>query len=503
MSAKAILSNRLIGNKRKSNIHWLDIRRHRLRMSLIMLYADLFGFATAAGLLVVINLLLRFFVFQWDDLRYAVVVFICLAFYLTTRLYPGMGLNPAEEIRLVFINTSLGFLVGITLFGAMQLKWHPNYIALFPFGFFCMVFVLVFRWGFRVLSVQLNIWGAPVVVVGNGKNANRLARYFLERRRLGFVPRYVVTDAGGKQDVTVPIPTIHPKNLARYPAHFFSEHQIFTALIDSNGMQDTLSVHLTSKLSELFPRLIYISTANGMAGSSMRIHDLEGIVGVEMKKNILNPFDTFIKRSMDIVFSSLLLIGTLPLWALTMLLIRLDSPGPIFYTQTRVGRNRHGKYDTDCNESHQIRIHKFRTMVMDADKKLEECLRSNLQAQHEWNSTQKLRNDPRITRMGKWLRKFSIDELPQLINILKGEMSLVGPRPILLNQISHYGDKIDAYHSIRPGLTGLWQVSGRNNTSFDERATFDHYYISNWSVWLDIYILLRTVWVVINRDGAY
>jgi lipopolysaccharide/colanic/teichoic acid biosynthesis glycosyltransferase len=142
-------------------------------------------------------------------------------------------------------------------------------------------------------------------------------------------------------------------------------------------------------------------------------------------------------------------------------------------------------------------------MCVNAEQKLAEYLANNPQARQEWDQTQKLHDDPRITRVGKWLRKFSIDEIPQLYNVLRGEMSLVGPRPMMTNQVKTYGPNFDTYTGVRPGLTGFWQVSGRNNTTFQERARFDLYYVHNWSIWLDLYILARTVWVVLSRYGAY
>lgn len=151
----------------------------------------------------------------------------------------------------------------------------------------------------------------------------------------------------------------------------------------------------------------------------------------------------------------------------------------------------------------RINIYKFRSMREDGERVMAEYLAGNASAQEEWAETQKLKEDPRITRVGKWVRKFSVDELPQLYNILKGDMSVVGPRPILVEQKKLYGEGLEVYTSVRPGLTGFWQVSGRNRTSFCQRAIYDVYYVRNWSVWLDTYILLRTIWVVLSRDGAY
>ena len=202
--------------------------------------------------------------------------------------------------------------------------------------------------------------------------------------------------------------------------------------------------------------------------------------------------DKILKRLMDIFLSFILGILASPMLLLTAVMIKLDSPGPIFYKQDRLGKDRR-----------RITILKFRSMKVNADRILAEYLSQNPGARQEWNETQKLRDDPRITRVGKWIREFSIDEFPQLFNVLKGEMSVVGPRPILLEQMNLYGEGLNVYASIRPGLTGFWQVSGRNRTSFFQRAIYDIYYVHNWSVWLDIYILLRTVWIVLTRDGAY
>ena len=142
-------------------------------------------------------------------------------------------------------------------------------------------------------------------------------------------------------------------------------------------------------------------------------------------------------------------------------------------------------------------------MVRDADAFLQRLLQENPALQEEWEKDQKLKNDPRITRVGRILRKLSLDELPQLINVVKGDMSLVGPRPIVENEEEKYGPVYEEYCLVKPGITGLWQISGRNNTSYAERVAYDHYYISNWSVWMDLWILGKTVPVVLTGYGAY
>lgn len=174
------------------------------------------------------------------------------------------------------------------------------------------------------------------------------------------------------------------------------------------------------------------------------------------------------------------------------LLIKWDSPGPVFYHQTRIGRF-----------GRKFRIYKFRTMVQDADQVLQNYLDKSPELKIEWLANHKLRQDPRVTRVGSLLRKLSLDELPQIWNIIIGDMGLVGPRPIVDEEIEKYGKCFELYIKVRPGLTGLWQVSGRNDTTYKRRVELDEYYVCNRSLMLDLQILWRTVFVVLKKDGAY
>lgn len=202
-------------------------------------------------------------------------------------------------------------------------------------------------------------------------------------------------------------------------------------------------------------------------------------------------FPRFLKRSMDVLASFCGLLVLSPLFLVLMLLITRDG-GPPFYGQKRVGKN--GK---------EFKCWKFRSMIHNADKVLQDLLDKDPQARKEWERDFKLKNDPRITALGHFIRKTSIDELPQLWNVLKGDMSLVGPRPIVEKEKEYYRDAITDYMSVRPGITGLWQVSGRNDTTYEERVRLDSWYVYHWSFWNDIVILLKTVHVVIARSGAY
>jgi Undecaprenyl-phosphate galactose phosphotransferase WbaP len=210
------------------------------------------------------------------------------------------------------------------------------------------------------------------------------------------------------------------------------------------------------------------------------------------RTGLLNPLARRCKRCCDILCA--LLLGALALlpMALIALAIVLESSGPAFFRHTRLGKGHR-----------RIRIWKFRTMVDDAALLLQAHLEQDPRARLEWARVHKLRKDPRITRAGRLLRRSSLDELPQLWNVLRGEMSLVGPRPITQDEVARYGSRFTLYSKVRPGLTGLWQVSGRNDTDYQTRVNLDCAYIRNWTPWLDLKICARTVLVMLQGRGAY
>lgn len=198
------------------------------------------------------------------------------------------------------------------------------------------------------------------------------------------------------------------------------------------------------------------------------------------------------KRAFDIVVAFVLSVHAFPLGILIALAIVIDSRGPVFFRHTRIGKG-----------NRRFRIWKFRSMVVNADDVLESYLEEHPERRAEWERGHKLRNDPRVTRVGRLLRRTSLDELPQLWSVLTGDMSMIGPRPIVEEEIPKYGEAYELYRQVPPGLTGLWQVSGRSDTTYPQRTELDSRYIREWSPWLDVKIILRTVLVVLGRRGAY
>ncbi len=252
---------------------------------------------------------------------------------------------------------------------------------------------------------------------------------------------------------------------------------------------------LINGLQHKVDRILFVPDIFGIAvlGTNLQHFFHEEAFAFEMKNNLASPFNIFLKRSFDILMSIVLLPLLFFPMVLISLLIRIDSPGRAIFSQERVGRR--GK---------TFRCYKFRTMFDGAEDRLEGLLKDDPEAKNIWEQNWKLNDDPRVTKIGWFLRTTSLDELPQIMNVLKGEMSFVGPRPVTQDEIDrYYKDMAELCFSVLPGISGLWQVSGRSNTSYDYRIALDSWYVRNWNLWLDIVILFKTVKIVIKREGAY
>ncbi len=234
-------------------------------------------------------------------------------------------------------------------------------------------------------------------------------------------------------------------------------------------------------------------SVQGIGFSSMRSTIMFGhdVLFMTDRKGLGDPAARILKRAFDLVVSGLLLLGAAPLF-LTVAIVAASDGGAPLYGQTRIGR--YGR---------TFRLRKFRSMTVDADVRLQRLLDTDPAARLEWDRERKLRRDPRITRVGRFLRKSALDELPQLWNVFKGDMSLVGPRPVVEAELERYGDEADAYLMVRPGITGLWQVAGRNDVDYGRRVALDAWYVRHWSLWNDLVVLFMTLPALLSRRGAY
>jgi Undecaprenyl-phosphate galactose phosphotransferase WbaP len=337
--------------------------------------------------------------------------------------------------------------------------------------------------------MRAGLWGKLVVLIGSQEAGRRMAKVLQQEWQLGFKPAGLFDDAlvateGRQEDVRCRGALTDAVATAR-------ERQVDTAIFTTPQVRHDHLVKLVSLASTTFRYVIVMPNLDGITNSAVVARDFAGDFGVEIKHNLLDPWARRIKHALDLLATLVGGVLIVPLLIAVAILIKFDSPGPSFYGHLRLGV-----------EGKHFRCWKFRTMYTNAEQVLDEFLQSSPELRAEWEHSYKLRNDPRVTRIGRFLRKTSLDELPQLWNVLRGEMSLVGPRPIVDAEIPKYGTIYEMYQRIKPGMSGLWQVSGRSDTGYVERVKLDAYYVQNWSVWLDLVILARTVWSVLLGRGA-
>ena len=323
----------------------------------------------------------------------------------------------------------------------------------------------------------------PVFVVGDSAGIENIQKWFAPENPFGY-------------DIAAVI------NVDKEPIHLV--HQKIEILIQSERYHaaiidlDTSDIHEVNDLIDhiqknvhriiLLPKISKTPMINGELISSIHHKGMAFYV----KNNLLSIVDQFLKNVFDYVMALILIILFSPLLLLLYTLVYFSTNGHPLFSHKRLGY-----------EGKKINVWKFRTMYLDAQERLETLLDESADYREEWNKDFKLKNDPRVTRIGNFLRKTSLDELPQLINVLRGEMSLVGPRPIIDAEIKKYGEFYHYFTAVKPGITGLWQVSGRNDINYNERVQLDVWYVRNWSIQLDLEILIKTAVVVFQRKGSY
>lgn len=404
-------------------------------------------------------------------------------------LYPGYGMDPAQELRLQTYSSVLTLIVVSIVLLTMDMG--GLFFHLLPLGSLGLVLAVpVVRGGTKWLLRHANLWGKPVIILGEYGVAAWLVKTMVGDREQGFRPVAVFSEPydGTGEEVPGEVPYLGGLENASIFAHASG---INTAILAVRGLERVHTDELADWASTKFERVIVVPSLTGLTTSAIAARDLSGVLGVEVKHNLLDPRARRIKKAIDLF--GVLIGGVLisPILLIIVILIKLDSPGPAFFSHDRVGTG-----------GRRFRCWKFRTMRQDAEKALTEILERDPALYQEWLCSYKLRVDPRITRMGLFLRTTSLDEIPQLWNVLRGEMSLVGPRPIVEAEVPKYVGSYNLYVRVTPGITGLWQVSGRSDTSYQERVEMDAYYVRNWSVWLDLIILFRTLASVLLRRGA-
>ncbi|MDX1645741.1 MAG: undecaprenyl-phosphate galactose phosphotransferase WbaP [Longimicrobiales bacterium] len=414
----------------------------------------------------------------------ALAVYLAIALVgaqVVMGLYPAIGVSTYKEMRRS-IRATLLVVAAFLLAGGAYGAGVGSYLTILLTGVGCLLAVPLFRVITRRGLARFSWWTQPVVIFDFGPASRHVAEHFSENPGFGLRP--VLVDPEAQENGLEADESLVAQVAARYDA--------VCAAFPMEGATGAKAERILRDSVNTFPHLVIVPDMKGAISRWREATDLDGMIGFRGGKNLLLPGPRAAKRAVDCLLALAIGVVALPLGLLIALAIKLTSRGPVFYGQKRVGQNRT-----------PFLAWKFRTMHPNADELLEEYLASDPELRAEWEQDHKLREDPRLTPLGSFLRKTSLDELPQLWNILVGEMSLVGPRPVVEDEAVKYGPEFGRYLSVPPGLTGLWQVSGRNWTTYDERIRLDAYYVENWSLMFDFYILARTVKAVATGHGAY
>jgi Undecaprenyl-phosphate galactose phosphotransferase WbaP len=468
-------------------------RYSRLQMTALLVINDLINLLLAWMLAIIVRILLGG-AFQstynlYIEMAPGIAIFIIA--YAWRGLYPAVGVSPVEELRRLVGTTTVVLILLAAISYFIRSNVYYSRLTFIFFWFFACVFVQSGRLILRLFATRLGIWGEPVAVVGYGTQGQKVAKFLVNHTRFGFEPVVALIDDENHDDGGEAISQLRASG-AEIAHGAFKKAGLQTAILVVSEMSQSLQDAIVDEQLFGFKHLIIISYLGGIGSIGVVPYDLEGTLAFGVRQNLLDPWEQGIKRYVDVLVALFGGLMLLPFLGLIAILIRLDSKGGALYRHERLGKD--GKI---------FRAVKFRTMVSDADEILVDYLKFHPEARQEWEATRKLKNDPRVTRVGKFLRRTSLDEFPQLWNVLKGEMSLVGPRPIVQDEVKHYKRGYTLYKRVRPGMTGLWQVSGRNDVGYETRVRLDEYYVRNWTSWLDLFILLKTGFVVLRRKGAY
>lgn len=410
------------------------------------------------------------------------------------KLFPATAMSPVLELRQLVYSClmSVGLLM---LLNRLFATLSDTEVVIGFIGGLAAAFMLpLSRTISRHYLSRCDWWGERAVILGAGAQGRAIYDFYRRAPQRGLRPIGLMGLQGQAS------PELRSSLYSDFPylgsadrlSRLSRRYRIRWGIVAPSG-DNAMDMNQIMKIGSELKHLLVLPSRYLVPSLWSSARECAGVLGVHVSDQLGSPFARALKRTIDFTIALVSLVTLAPLMGVFIVLIKLRSPGPAFFGHERIGH--HGK---------TFKAWKLRTMVPNAAAVLEQHLEQDADMRMEWMEDQKLKNDPRIIPgIGNFLRRTSLDELPQLLNVLLGEMSIVGPRPIVTSEIERYGDMYDMYQRVLPGITGLWQVSGRNNTSYAHRVRLDSYYACNWSVWLDAYICLRTVRTILLREGAY
>lgn len=399
----------------------------------------------------------------------------------------------SDELRQILLVVTTGAAANIVL--NFMSDWPVSRIWLLVSWALVFVLLPLGRYGLRRYLLAKGWLTQPYVLVGDPKDVSMAAAALASEPLMGYTPVAVICREPHEHSVEVAGVKLTTMTLTDSVRKYLSKiggYQVVVVLPEHNSrwLRDLVEqLMLTRDDITMIPAITGLPML-GMDASHFFSHE---VLLLRPRNNLQRRIPKMVKRVLDVVGAIFLLVVLSPLFLVVSWRIWRADHGPVYFTQDRVGL-----------KGQRFKFIKFRSMVMNADAALERWKTEQPELYAEYCANNfKLEKDPRITDVGRWIRRSSVDELPQLINVLRGDMSLVGPRPLLPRELEAYGDAIDAYGKARPGITGLWQVSGRSASTFEYRIAMDLWYVRNWSLWYDIVILFRTIGVVLRQEGAH
>jgi undecaprenyl-phosphate galactose phosphotransferase len=422
------------------------------------------------------------------DRLYLLVIWVGVFMY--EKLYTKR-LGFWEEVQGLIRGSTISFaLIMVVAFLTKQYFPFSRGILLFAWVF-TLAALPAFRYVTKRLLIRAGLWRKRVIIIGSAESTSTLIEAIRQNRTMGYDIVGCLTDERWKIGTAIAgVPVLgHYDDIEKWKERTGFEDIIVTF---PNIPRDQL-IGLLKRWDGVSDTIRYIPQTGDLITTGIEIENIGRVLALAVRKNLHKPWNVLIKGVFEYALAVVMTAACLPLFAVLSLAIKIDTRGPVFFRQERYGKR-----------GRVIRVLKFRSMFPDADARLEAYFREHPEARYEWVRFKKIKNhDPRVTRVGHFLRRFSLDELPQLLNVLRGEMSIVGPRPYIREELEEVKQLKSILLQVKPGITGLWQISGRSLVPFRERLVLDEHYIRNWSLWRDVVILVKTVKVTLSGRGAF
>jgi len=417
----------------------------------------------------------------WPILVLMIGINVCAKLYCGNLFYPGLAIHPVEELRRLTLSCIGSFMTFFALLTFTRSNLSFSRVALVFSMLLAMLLIPMGRVVLRYVLWKLHWAYIPAAIMGDAQLARKVVSKMVVDNNC--ILEVKVSSCG--RELSRDIPDLTPEGLRDFCCRHRISYLIYCEPREAVGLH----------IDDLLPAFLHVLVVNRVSRFPVLWSypvSFYRFFSFEVSNRLLHWEIRAQKRIMEIFFALLALLLLFIPGLLIALLIKLTSRGPVFYRACRLGQN--GK---------PFEVLKFRSMRMDADRDLDRMLEQSPELKAQWERKFKLEHDPRVTPVGAFLRKTSLDELPQFWNILRGEMALIGPRPIVQDEVRYYGADYATFASVKPGITGLWQVSGRSDVGYEERVGLDVFYVNNWSFWMDYYVFFRTFFVILLGRGAY